>query len=209
MIVASLLASCGATPAAAPTTAPQPTSAPAAAPTAAAAQPTSAPAGKKFTIGISNPFISSEYRTQMIQELIDVNKQYMDKGITNELVIESADTDVAGQIQQLQNLINPGVVAAGQTLVIISGGKGIDLSAGAVVTLSAIITYSIANGRNETVIPALLAALVVGAAIGLANGIGVTFLKIAPLVMTLGMSGVVTGLILVITQGNVSGAIAF
>ena len=40
------------------------------------------------------------------------------------------------------------------------------------------------------------------------NGLGVTYLKIAPLVMTLGMAGVVTGLIIVITQGNVSGAIA-
>jgi len=73
----------------------------------------------KFTIGISNPFISSEYRTQMIAELIEVNQEYMDQGLTNELVIESADTDVAGQIQQLQNLmakdvdailVNPGDV---------------------------------------------------------------------------------------------------
>jgi len=72
-----------------------------------------APAGgeDKFTIGISNPFISSEYRTQMIASLIEVNQEYMDQGITTELVIESADTDVAGQIQQLQNLISKGVDA--------------------------------------------------------------------------------------------------
>lgn len=101
-----------------------------------------------------------------------------------------------------------GVIAAGQTLVIISGGEGIDLSAGAVVTLTAIITYSIVKGQNANVLPALLAVLVIGAVIGFINGVGVTFLKISPLVMTLGMSGVVTGLILVVTQGNVSGAIA-
>ncbi len=35
----------------------------------------------------------------------------MDEGIANELVIESADTDVAGQIQQLQNLMAKGVDA--------------------------------------------------------------------------------------------------
>lgn len=83
--------------------------------TAAAAAPTNttgaAGAGQPFTIGISNPFISSEYRTQMIQELIETNKEYKDKGITTDLVIESADTDVPGQIQQLQNLINKGVDA--------------------------------------------------------------------------------------------------
>jgi ribose transport system permease protein len=101
-----------------------------------------------------------------------------------------------------------GVVAAGQTLVIISGGEGIDLSAGAVVTLAAIVTYSIASGHNENVLLALPAALIVGALIGLLNGLGVTFLKIAPLVMTLGMAGVVTGLIIVITQGSVNGAVA-
>ncbi|MFC1921737.1 substrate-binding domain-containing protein [Chloroflexota bacterium] len=67
-------------------------------------EPASSDEGK-FTIGISNPFISSEYRTQMIASLIEVNQEYMDRGITTELVIESADTDVAGQIQQLQNLI--------------------------------------------------------------------------------------------------------
>ncbi len=66
---------------------------------------------KTFTIGISNPFISSEYRTQMIAELIEVNLEYMDEGYTTELVIESADTDVAGQIQQLQNLMAKNVDA--------------------------------------------------------------------------------------------------
>jgi len=109
VVVASLLAACGGT--AAPTASSQATNPPAAAPTAAASQSNNPSAGKKFTIGISNPFISSEYRTQMIQELKDVNKEYMDKGITNDLVIESADTDVAGQIQQLQNLINKKVDA--------------------------------------------------------------------------------------------------
>jgi ribose transport system permease protein len=101
-----------------------------------------------------------------------------------------------------------GIIAAGQTLVIISGGEGIDLSTGAVVTLTAILTYTIVNDRNEQVLPALLAVLVVGGLIGLVNGAGIAFLAISPLVMTLGMAGVVSGLILVITQGKVSGAVA-
>ncbi len=48
----------------------------------------------------------------------------------------------------------------------------------------------------------------VGAVIGLLNGLGISFLKISPLVMTLGMSGVVTGLILLVQHGNVSGAVS-
>jgi ribose transport system substrate-binding protein len=107
ILATMLLGACGPQPTEAPVAQPQPAA------TEAPAQPAepAQPEAKKFTIGISNPFISSEYRTQMIDELIAVNKEYMDAGITNELVIESADTDVAGQIQQLQNLMAKNVDA--------------------------------------------------------------------------------------------------
>ena len=101
-----------------------------------------------------------------------------------------------------------GVIAAGQTLVVISGFEGIDLSAGSVVTLTAILTYVFVSGENDKVLLALLISFAVGAAIGFINGLGITFLKISPFVMTLGMSGVVTGAIIVINHGNVSGKIA-
>ena len=101
-----------------------------------------------------------------------------------------------------------GIIAAGQTLVIISGSEGIDLSAGSVVTLTAILTYIIVNGVDARVLPALLVALAVGALVGFINGVGITFLKISPFVMTLGMSGVVTGAIIVITHGNVIGKVS-
>lgn len=121
-------------------------------------------------------------------------------------------SDMSIAVAQASNIVRLavflGVVAAGQTLVILSGGEGIDLSAGAVVTLTAILTYSVVNGRNEYVPAGLAAALVAGAAIGLLNGLGITYLRIAPLVMTLGMAGVVTGLIIVITRGSVTGAVA-
>lgn len=98
-----------------------------------------------------------------------------------------------------------GIIAAGQTVVIISGAEGIDLSVGAVVTISAILVYRITGGDNGLLLPALAAALGVGALIGLANGIGVTALGIPPLVMTLGMTGIVQGLVLVVTQGQLVG----
>ena len=101
-----------------------------------------------------------------------------------------------------------GVIAAGQTLVIISGSEGIDLSAGAVVTLTAILTYIVVNGVDALVLPALLIALAVGALVGFINGVGITFLRISPFVMTLGMSGVVTGAIIVLTHGSVTGRVA-
>ena len=64
-----------------------------------------------FTIGVSNGFISSEWRTQMIDDLQRVNDEYKQEGLTEDLVIESADVDPQGQIQQMRNLINRGVDA--------------------------------------------------------------------------------------------------
>lgn len=69
-------------------------------------------AGKgPFTIGISNGFVGSEWRTQMLKDMQDTNAQYKQAGITKDLVVESADTDVQGQAQQIRNLINKGVNA--------------------------------------------------------------------------------------------------
>lgn len=99
-----------------------------------------------------------------------------------------------------------GIVAIGQTLVILSGGEGIDLSVGATVTLGAIILYRVTNGSDALLLPALGLALLVGLFIGLLNGIGITLVRIPPLVMTLGMTGVVKGLILVYTGGRPQGA---
>jgi len=124
----------------------------------------------------------------------------------------SYGSDVKVAIAQATNIVRLavflGVIAAGQTLVIISGFEGIDLSAGSIVTLTAILTYVMVKGEDNMVLLALLVSLVAGAIIGLLNGAGITFLKISPFVMTLGMAGMVTGAIIVINHGNVSGKVA-
>jgi ribose transport system permease protein len=117
-----------------------------------------------------------------------------------------ASADLAINIVRLAAFL--AIIAAGQTLVIISGGEGIDLSVGAVVTLGAILVFRVANGSNALLLPALALALLAGALIGAINGAGVALLGVPPLVMTLGMTGVVTGLILAITQGQLIGATA-
>lgn len=128
------------------------------------------------------------------------------------LLPNSYGSDVKVALAQATNIVRLavflGVIAAGQTLVIISGFEGIDLSAGSIVTLTAILTYVLVNGQDNIVLPALFVSLVAGALIGLLNGAGITFLKISPFVMTLGMSGVVTGAIIILNHGNVSGKVA-
>ncbi|MET3791117.1 ABC transporter permease [Aquamicrobium terrae] len=101
-----------------------------------------------------------------------------------------------------------GIVAAGQNLVILGGREGIDLSVGGVVSLSAIIAGNLMAGDNGGIPLAILACVVTGAFFGLLNGIGVTLLRIPPLVMTLGMLGVLQGLLVVVRQGIPSGRAA-
>jgi ribose transport system permease protein len=100
------------------------------------------------------------------------------------------------------------IIGAGQTLVIISGGEGIDLSAGSLVTVGTLLTYSLINGRNERILPVLLLVLAVGAFVGLLNGLGIMYLNISPFVMTLGMAGVVQGAVILVTKGYYDGEVA-
>ncbi len=101
-----------------------------------------------------------------------------------------------------------GIVAAGQNLVILGGREGIDLSVGGVVSLSAVLAGNLMNGSDAGIVLALLVCVGVGALFGAFNGIGVTLLRIPPLVMTLGMLGVLQGLLVVIRQGIPSGRAA-
>lgn len=101
-----------------------------------------------------------------------------------------------------------GVLAVGQTLVILSGGGGIDLSVGKVATFGAIIGSRIMQGQDDRLVPGILIALALCALIGAANGFGVAYLSIPPFVMTLGMAGVVHGLIMVYTGGRADGRAA-
>jgi ribose transport system permease protein len=92
-----------------------------------------------------------------------------------------------------------GVMAIGMTLVLISGG--FDLSVGGTYALSAVIVSSMTQHGHSALTSALL-ALVIGAAVGLVNGVLITKININPLVATLGSGQVVRGLALVYSNGG-------
>jgi ribose transport system permease protein len=85
-----------------------------------------------------------------------------------------------------------GIVAIGQTIVIIAGG--IDLSVGSVVKLVTLIAAGVMLGREQLALPAIVLCLGVGCIIGLANGLIVTRLKVPAFIATLGMYSIVRGL---------------
>lgn len=90
-----------------------------------------------------------------------------------------------------------GFVALGQTLVVLSGG--IDLSVGAVATAAAVLLAATVDGNGAIVVPALVGVLAAGAAVGAANGLIAVRTGVHPLIVTLGTSTVLTGVVFLYT----------
>ena len=89
---------------------------------------------------------------------------------------------------QIMNILQAsfflGLVALGQTIVVISGREGLDLSVGGMLTVGMFVGAAIVNGNDAYLIPAFLAVVAAGFILGLVNGFGVSYLGIAPLIMT-------------------------
>lgn len=95
-----------------------------------------------------------------------------------------------------------GFIAAGQTLVILGGNDGIDLSVGSVVTTAAVIVYALNADTALGLVLAIVAAIGAGLLIGALNGITIVALGLPPLVVTLAIGGVVNGVLLLFTNGR-------
>jgi ribose/xylose/arabinose/galactoside ABC-type transport system permease subunit len=84
-----------------------------------------------------------------------------------------------------------GMAAAAQFFVVVGGG--IDLSVGAVASLSAMVGAVLMNGHDDRILVAVAAGLGLGAGVGLVNGVLVNYLRIAPFIATFGMYYILTG----------------
>jgi ribose transport system permease protein len=93
-----------------------------------------------------------------------------------------------------------GIVAAGQTLVILMGG--IDLSVGAIITVTAILVPLISPAWDQSGIVGLGLALGIATTIGFANGVGSAYLRVPPIIMTLAMATFLQGLLVIVAGGS-------
>lgn len=91
-----------------------------------------------------------------------------------------------------------GIVAVGQTLVVMMGG--IDLSVSGVVALSAVVCAQVASSSGAAA--GIVVALLVSVLVGLVNAAGVTWLHLPPMVMTLASGTIISGSLLVYTNGS-------
>ncbi|TFB69137.1 ABC transporter permease [Cryobacterium sp. Hz9] len=93
-----------------------------------------------------------------------------------------------------------GVMSVGALLIILLGG--IDLSVGSVLALSSMSMAAIYKMAGWPFEVALLAGLIVGALVGLINGILTAYGKLQPFIATLATMSAAAGLALFITNGN-------
>ena len=89
-------------------------------------------------------------------------------------------------------------VSFGQTFVILT--EGIDLSMGAVVSLTTCLTTGMILGRESLVVPVVALVIVLALFIGFCNGFLITRIGVSPLVTTLGMMGLIEGVALIYTN---------
>ena len=98
----------------------------------------------------------------------------------------------------LRQITINGIIAFGMTFVIISGG--IDLSVGSVFAFSAVVGASVIKSGSPVL--GVLAALGIGALMGLFNGIIISKMKLQPFIVTLATMAIARSFTQAFTQGK-------
>ena len=119
------------------------------------------------------------------------------------LVLVIAAVIASPYFLELRNIMNllrgaapMAIIAIGMTIVILN--KGIDLSVGSILGVSAIIIGSV---MPQSPVLAILLALLCGTAIGVANGLLITKARLQPFIATLAMLIFARGVVYIVTDG--------
>jgi ribose/xylose/arabinose/galactoside ABC-type transport system permease subunit len=100
----------------------------------------------------------------------------------------------------LTSVAEIGIVAAGMTLVIATGG--IDISVGSIVGMCGVVLGLLTVEKQWGVWPAIFATLVAGAGCGLVNGLLIARFKLPPIIATLAMFSAARAGAYVLSKGN-------
>jgi ribose transport system permease protein len=101
----------------------------------------------------------------------------------------------------LRQTIVLGLLAVGQSLVILAGG--IDMSVALVARLSTLIVAVLFGGNEALILPLIALGLAIGAALGLLNGLIITRVYASPFIVTFGMFSILSGISLAISSSPV------
>lgn len=97
-----------------------------------------------------------------------------------------------------------GIVALGQGIVMLSGG--LDISVGNTMFFVIVLGGNLMTRNPALTVPILLFCLLIGAVVGLVNGVGVAKFKISSIIMTLATSSILYGGVYIFAGGSLGGA---
>jgi len=107
----------------------------------------------------------------------------------------------------LRQTIVLGLLAIGQSLVILAGG--IDMSIALIARVATLIVAVLFGGSDALILPLMALGLAVGACLGLVNGLIITRVYASPFIVTFGMFSILNGIALAISSspvGKIPGA---
>lgn len=106
-------------------------------------------------------------------------------------------------VDNIMNILKGNVVLAivslGMLLVMITGG--IDVSVGGIIAATTLFVGNFMVSYTGNVILSFLLGMVIGSCMGILNGLLIAFIKLPPIVETLGMYSIISGFMLYITKG--------
>lgn len=121
-------------------------------------------------------------------------------------VSSDAFTSPAYLFNTVRQIAPVGIAAIGVTYVMILGG--VDLSIGAVISLTAVFCAVQMDGNAANTLPAIGLTCLVGLAIGAVNGTLIAFSRVSPFILTLGTAVAVYGLTQIYSGGTARGEVA-
>jgi ribose transport system permease protein len=101
----------------------------------------------------------------------------------------------------LRQTIVLGLLAVGQSIVILAGG--IDMSVALVARLSTLVVAVLFGGNDALILPLIALGLAIGAILGLINGLIITRVYASPFIVTFGMFSILSGISLAIASSPV------
>jgi len=118
------------------------------------------------------------------------------------IIGSSLASDVFRTSRNMKNLLLQsvalGIVSIGQTFPIILAG--IDLSVGSVINMVMCLTAGLPGGQGHLLIPVIVLVIAMALFVGFINGYVVARAGVHPLIVTLGMTSVVQGALLLYTK---------
>ncbi|MCA1644269.1 MAG: ABC transporter permease [Chloroflexi bacterium] len=109
--------------------------------------------------------------------------------------------DLSNLTNVLRQTIVLGLLAMGQSLVVLAGG--IDMSVALIARLSTLIVAVLFGGNEALMLPLVALGLAIGAALGLVNGLIITRVYASPFIVTFAMFSILSGVSLAIASSPV------